>query len=79
MGTFEKSWREACHRLTDMGGDIGLWTWDMGTWDNQADQTAKTWVGRDVQSIIIIWRLIWCMCAHGPAFYHGTCSRWRNW
>lgn len=46
----------------DMGG------MDLGHGTTRQDQTAKTWVGRDVQSIIIIWRLIWCMCVQGSIF-----------
>lgn len=62
MGLFEKSWREACHRLT-----WATWTWDMGHGTTrQTRQQKDLGVGRDVQSIIIIWRLIWCMCAQGP-------------
>lgn len=57
-GTIWKSWREAWH---------GLGTWGHGT-TRQAGPDSTTWVGRDVQSIIIIWRLIWCMCVQGSTF-----------
>lgn len=51
----------------------------MGHGTTRQDQTAKTWVGRDVQSIIIILEADMVHVCAGIHFYYGTCSRWRDW
>lgn len=47
-------------------GSMDLGHGDMG---QPGGPDSETWVGRDVQSIIIIWRLIWCAGIHFLLWY----------
>lgn len=74
MGPFQKSWREAWHRLTWAGMDLGH-----GTWDNQAGPDSKDLggTGRSIHHHHLEADMAH-VCA-GIHFYSGTCERWRIW